>query len=113
MKLRKEHFKVMMKVWLNAGGKTNSKLLNDSEMTFFNDLVKKGYIKIANNSYSFVSYKTEFYKVMENFLENLEIMNALLSNDDNDKKGLRESATYPRMGRKNGQRRKEITSREY
>ena len=75
-RLTKEHFKVMMKVWLNAGGKTNSKLLNDSEMTFFNELVEDGYIEIINKSYSIISYKTGFNKVMENFVETLEIMNA-------------------------------------
>ena len=74
-KLRKEHFKVMMKVWLNDGCKTNSKILNESDMTFFNDLVKEGYIEIVNKSYSIISYKTGFNKVMENFVENLEIMN--------------------------------------
>lgn len=74
-RLRKEHFKVMMKVWLNAGRKTNSKILNDSDMTFFNDLVKEGYIEIVNKSYSIISYKTGFNKVMENFVETLELMN--------------------------------------
>ena len=71
-----------MKVWLNAGRKTNSKLLNDSDIQFFNDLVKDGYIEIVNKSYSIISYKTGFNKVMENFVENLEIMNAPLSNDE-------------------------------
>ena len=75
MKLRKEHFKVMMKVWLNAGCKTNSKILNESDMTFFNDLVKESYIEIINKSYSLISYKTGFNKVMENFVETLELMN--------------------------------------
>ena len=65
----------MMKVWLNAGCKTNSKILNESDMTFFNDLVKEGYIEIVNKSYSIISYKTGFNKVMENFVETLEIMN--------------------------------------
>lgn len=71
-----------MKVWLNAGRKTNSKLLNDSDIKFFNDLVEEGYIEIVNKSYSIISYKTGFNKVMENFVENLEIMNASLSNDE-------------------------------
>ena len=87
-RLRKEHFKVMMKVWLNAGRKTNSKILNDSDMTFFNDLVKEGYIEIVNKSYSIISYKTGFNKVMEKFVETLEIMNAPLSNTSNGEKGL-------------------------
>ena len=65
----------MMKVWLNAGCKTNSKILNDSDITFFNDLVTEGYIEIVNKSYSIISYKTGFNKVMENFVETLEIMN--------------------------------------
>lgn len=76
-RLRKEHFKVMMKVWLNAGSKTNSKILNESDMTFFNDLVTEGYIEIINKSYSIISYKTGFDKVMENFVETLEIMNGV------------------------------------
>lgn len=87
-RLRKEHFKVMMKVWLNAERKTNSKLLNDSDIKFFNDLVEEGYIEIVNKSYSIIPSRTGFSKVMDNFIENLEIMNAPLSNDGNDEKGL-------------------------
>ena len=57
-RLRKEHFKVMMKVWLNAGRKTNSKLLNNYEIKLFNDHVKEGYVEIVNKFYSTIPYKT-------------------------------------------------------
>ena len=85
-RLTKEHFKVMMKVWLNAGHKTYSQLLNDSEIKFFNDLLKEGYIEIVDRFYPTISYKTGFSKVMDNFVENLEIMNAPLSSDEEKKK---------------------------
>ena len=81
-RLTKEHFKVMIKVWLNAGHKTYSQLLNDWEIKFFNDLLKEGYIEIVNRYYPTISYKIGFSKVMDNFVENLEIMNAPLSSDE-------------------------------
>ena len=85
-RLSKEHFKVMMKVWLNAGHKTYSQLLNDCEIKFFNDLLKEGYIEIVDRFYPTIPYKTGFSKVMDNFVENLEIMNAPLSSDEEKKK---------------------------
>ena len=84
-RLTKEHFKVMMKVWLNAGHKTYSQLLNDSEIKFFNDLLKEGYIEIVDRFYLTIPYKTGFSKVMDNFVENLEITNAPLSSDEEKK----------------------------
>ena len=95
-RLRKEHFKVMMEVWLNAGRKTNSKLLNDSDIQFFNDLVEEGYIEIINKSYSIISYKTGFNKVMENFVETLEIMNAQ-PNRNEEKKNPEYEVRYHRL----------------
>ena len=85
-RLNKEHFKVMMKVWLNDGRKTNSQLLNNYEIKLFNDLVKEGYIEIVDKFYSIIPYKTGFNKVMDNFVENLEIMNAPLSSNEEKKK---------------------------
>lgn len=85
-RLTKEHFKVMIKVWLNAGHKTYSQLLNDWEIKFFNDLLKEGYIEIVDRFYPTISYKIGFSKVMDNFVENLEIMNAPLSSDEEKKK---------------------------
>jgi hypothetical protein len=74
--LTKEHFKVMMKVWLNAGHKTYSQLLDDCEIKLFNNLLEGGYIEIIDRFYPTISHKTGFSKVMDNFVENLEIMNA-------------------------------------
>ena len=85
-RLTKEHFKVMIKVWLNAGHKTYSQLLNAWEIKFFNDLLKEGYIEIVDRFYPTISYKIGFSKVMDNFVENLEIMNAPLSSDEEKKK---------------------------
>ena len=85
-RLTKEHFKVMIKVWLNAGRKTNSQLLNNYEIKLFNDLVKEGYVEIVDKFYSTIPYKTGFSKVMDNFVENLEIMNAPLSSNEEKKK---------------------------
>ena len=84
-RLTKEHFKVMTKVWLNAGHKTYSQLLNDSEIKFFNDLLKERYIEIVDRFYLTIPYKTGFSKVMDNFVENLEITNAPLSSDEEKK----------------------------
>ncbi len=75
-----------MKIWLNAGRKTNSQLLNNYEIKLFNDLVKEGYVEIVDKFYSTIPYKTGFNKVMDNFVENLEIMNAPLSSDEEKKK---------------------------
>lgn len=85
-RLSKEHFKVMMKVWLNDGRKTNSQLLNNYEIKLFNDLVKEGYIEIVDKFYSIIPYKTGFSKVMDNFVENFEIMNAPLNSNEEKKK---------------------------
>ena len=81
-RLTKEHFKVMMKVWLNAGRETYLQLINDSEKKFITDLIEDGYIEIVNRSYLTIPYETGFSKIMDNFVENLEIMNVLLNNDE-------------------------------
>jgi DNA-directed RNA polymerase subunit alpha len=48
--------------------------------------VKEGYVEIVDKFYSTIPYKTGFSKVMDNFVENLEIMNTPLNSNEEKKK---------------------------
>jgi len=74
-RLNKSHFIVLMKVFLNKGSKKNSEILAEHEMKEFNELVKNGYIGIANKEYSYVTPEGRpFERVVENCLETMEFM---------------------------------------
>ena len=84
-RLRKEHIRVLMKVWLNAGKKTNKQLLNEYEMKEFNQLVEEGYIEIVEKHYANIPFHTGFNTVMENLLTNMEILCAPYTGTKNQK----------------------------
>lgn len=74
-RLNKEHFTVLMKVYLNKGHNKNSEILAENEMKAFNELIESGYVKIVNKSYSYLDISVcAVERVVENCLETMESM---------------------------------------
>ena len=71
--IRKEHFKVLIKIYLNGSRRTVNSLLEPDEMLTLKNLVEAGYVEYLDHKerYVIITMQCRFEKIMDNFLDNL------------------------------------------